>query len=98
MAGWVVVFAHGSSGGRPNSRNRLDARTLHQSGLATLLLDLLTTEELDRTNVVDIGLLAGRLMAVTRWLQAQPEVRGLPVGFFGAGMGLRSPCGPRRRW
>jgi putative phosphoribosyl transferase len=84
----IVVFAHGSGSSRHSPRNRLVAHALNHSRLATLLLDLLTpAEEGDRGNVFDIELLAGRLVGATRWLQAQPEARGLPVGFFGASTG-----------
>jgi putative phosphoribosyl transferase len=84
----VVVFAHGSGSSRHSPRNRLVARVLNQSGLATLLLDLLTPgEELVRANVFDIGLLAERLVGSTRWLWGQPQVAGLPVGYFGASTG-----------
>jgi putative phosphoribosyl transferase len=84
----MVVFAHGSGSGRHSPRNRLVARVLNQSRLATLLLDLLTpVEERDRAKVFDVGLLAGRLVGATRWLQSQPDAHGLPVGFFGASTG-----------
>jgi putative phosphoribosyl transferase len=84
----IVVFAHGSGSGRHSPRNRQVAHLLNHSRLATLLVDLLTpAEELDRANVFDIELLAGRLAGVTRWLQTQPEAHGLPVGFFGASTG-----------
>jgi putative phosphoribosyl transferase len=84
----VVVFAHGSGSSRHSPRNRLVARVLNQSGLATLLLDLLTPwEEPVRANVFDIGLLAERLVGSTRWLHGQPQVGSLPVGYFGASTG-----------
>jgi putative phosphoribosyl transferase len=84
----MVVFAHGTSSGRHSPRNRQLARALNQSRLATLLLDLVTlAEEVDRGTVFDVELLAGRLAGVTRWLQTQPEARGLPVGFLGASTG-----------
>jgi putative phosphoribosyl transferase len=55
---------------------------------ATLLLDLLTTdEELDRAKVFDIPLLAARLVAVTRWAQTDTQTTGLPIGYFGASTG-----------
>src|SRR5919198_1182027 len=41
----AVLFAHGSGSSRHSPRNRFVASALHQSGLATLLLDLLTAEE-----------------------------------------------------
>jgi putative phosphoribosyl transferase len=84
----IVVFAHGSGSGRHSPRNRLVAGALNQGGLGTLLLDLLTAdEERSRANVFDIGLLADRLAGATGWLRAQPEARGLPIGYFGASTG-----------
>jgi putative phosphoribosyl transferase len=84
----VVVFAHGSGSSRHSSRNRFVASVLNQAKLATLLFDLLSPEEeLDRTNVFDVELLADRLGEVTRWVRVQPETRGLPIGYFGASTG-----------
>jgi len=61
---------------------------LNGSGLATLLFDLLTgSEELDRANVFDIELLGRRLVDVTRWVGDQPQLSGLPIGYFGASTG-----------
>lgn len=84
----VVVFAHGSGSSRHSPRNRFVARVLNEGRLGTLLFDLLTTEEeLDRGNVFDVELLAGRLGTVTRRLAGQPAVAGLPIGYFGASTG-----------
>jgi putative phosphoribosyl transferase len=84
----VVVFAHGSGSSRKSPRNQYVASVLHHAGLATLLFDLLTPdEELDRTNVFDIQLLAGRLAEATRYLQGDSGTSGLPVGYFGASTG-----------
>ena len=84
----LVVFAHGSGSSRHSPRNRFVAGVLNAAGLGTLLIDLLSEdEELDRTRVFDIELLAGRLEAATAWLRAQPESEGLAVGYFGASTG-----------
>ena len=84
----AVIFAHGSGSSRHSPRNRYVAAVLTHAGLGTLLFDLLTPdEELDRANVFDIGLLAGRLTDVTRWLATQPGAAHLPVGYFGASTG-----------
>jgi putative phosphoribosyl transferase len=84
----AVVFAHGSGSSRHSPRNRYVAAVLNDARLATLLFDLLTPdEELDRANVFDIELLAHRLVDVTGWLRAQPGIRGLPIGYFGASTG-----------
>jgi putative phosphoribosyl transferase len=95
----VVVFAHGSGSSRTSPRNMFVAGALHVVGLGSLLFDLLTPEEeADRANVFDIGLLAGRLSAATAWLRAQPGLRHVPVGYFGASTGaaaaLRAAAGP----
>ncbi|MGZ4251499.1 MAG: phosphoribosyltransferase family protein, partial [Solirubrobacteraceae bacterium] len=84
----LIVFAHGSGSSRRSPRNRQVARALNERGLATLLLDLLTVEEeRDRANVFDIGLLAERLVAATRWARHAPPVASLPLGYFGASTG-----------
>lgn len=88
----VVLFAHGSGSSRFSPRNRHVAGLLQEAGLATLLMDLLTTEEeaADRATGhlrFDVGLLAERLVAATDWLNRQPETRDLAVGCFGASTG-----------
>ena len=84
----LILFAHGSGSSRHSPRNRQVARALNERQLGTLLLDLLTVEEeLDRANVFDIGLLAERLVAATRWAQREPQIAKLPVGYFGASTG-----------
>ena len=91
-AGGIVVFAHGSGSSRFSPRNRLVAASLNQGGLGTLLVDLLTASEGEideRTGALrfDIALLGRRLVGALDWLSEQPEVRGLPVGLFGASTG-----------
>jgi putative phosphoribosyl transferase len=84
----LVIFAHGSGSSRLSPRNREVAATLHDARLATLLFDLLTDEEgRHRDRVFDIPLLARRLEGVTRWAIAEPDTRGLPIGYFGASTG-----------
>lgn len=88
----IVLFAHGSGSSRHSPRNRYVAQVLQQEGLATLLLDLLTTEEdaIDmRTRQLrfDIELLAARLVGATDWLQQKPATQPLSIGYFGASTG-----------
>ena len=84
----LVIFAHGSGSGRLSPRNNYVAEALHKSGLATLLLDLLTPEEeVRRSNVFDIPLLATRLLLATAWAREQAETARLPIGYFGASTG-----------
>lgn len=87
-ASGIVLFAHGSGSGRHSPRNQNVAERLRDSGIATLLLDLLTPdEERDRANVFDIRLLASRLVAATDWVQHVEQTRDLPIGYFGASTG-----------
>lgn len=84
----LVLFAHGSGSSRASPRNRQVATALNTRGIATLLFDLLTTdEERQRTKVFDIPLLAARLEQATLWAHAQPELAQLPIGYFGASTG-----------
>ena len=41
----IVLFAHGSGSSRHSPRNRYVARLLNEAKLATLLIDLLTSDE-----------------------------------------------------
>jgi len=84
----LILFAHGSGSSRFSPRNNFVAAELRQAGLATLLFDLLSqSEEQDRANVFDIELLAERLAAATEWVQSSPELRSMPIGYFGASTG-----------
>ena len=84
----VVAFAHGSGSSRRSPRNVEVAERLRVAGLATLLFDLLTDVEAhDRGKVFDIALLARRLEGAVGWLRADPDVRELPIAFFGASTG-----------
>jgi putative phosphoribosyl transferase len=88
----VVLFAHGSGSSRFSSRNRYVASVLHQTKLATLLIDLLTSDEeaIDARTAhlrFDIALLAKRLVAATDWLTQYPATQNLPIGYFGASTG-----------
>ncbi len=88
----LVIFAHGSGSSRLSPRNRRVAGMLNRGALATLLIDLLTKEEeaVDMRTAelrFDIGLLIRRLTAVTEWAGAQPELKSLPIGYFGASTG-----------
>jgi pimeloyl-ACP methyl ester carboxylesterase len=88
----VVIFAHGSGSSRHSSRNQSVARALRESGLGTLLFDLLTAEEEQaeirtRHLAFNIPFLADRLVAVTKWARRQPVCRDLNVGYFGASTG-----------
>jgi dienelactone hydrolase len=84
----VVVLAHASGSGRHSPRAALIACALHDAGLATLRVDLMTPHEerLDRHTRslrFDIEWLADRIIGVTHWVRMQ-AAPGLPIGYAGA--------------
>lgn len=84
----IVVFAKAGTSTRRDSRNRSIAGQLHDSGLATLLVDLLTERErrADRQSrhyQYDIARLGMRLSAAVEWVFEQPW-HPLRIGLFGA--------------
>jgi len=84
----VVAFAHGSGSSRFSPRNQHVAGVLQSRGLATLLIDLLEEDEAeDRDCVFDIPRLVVRLQAAADWLGQEAQLRGLPLGYFGASTG-----------
>jgi pimeloyl-ACP methyl ester carboxylesterase len=87
----LVVFSHGSGSSRLSPRNRFVAEMLRHKDLGTLLFDLLTPEE-DEVYATrfDIDLLTERLIAVTRWLEGNPQTAGLSLGYFGSSTGAAS--------
>jgi putative phosphoribosyl transferase len=91
-AAGLVVFAHGSGSSRFSRRNRAVANVIEHAGFGTLLLDLLTRdEEAEDEHTAehrfDIPLLSRRVIGVADWAQARPDLRQLPIGFFGASTG-----------
>lgn len=84
----LVLFAHGGGGGRLSPRNNYVARILRESGIGTLLMDLvMIDEEEDHSRRVDADLLAQRILITTDWLAESPETKHLRVGYFGADTG-----------
>lgn len=88
----LVLFAHGSGSSRHSPRNRYVAEVLRQSGLGTLLMDLLTADEeaVDQYTShlrFDIPLLSERLVGATDWVKNDPDLKHLKIGYFGASTG-----------
>lgn len=88
----IVVFAHGSGSSRHSPRNRWVAQRLHEAGLGTLLMDLLTPEEEAADQQTghyrfDIPLLAHRLVSAAEWLAQASATSALGLGYFGASTG-----------
>lgn len=91
-AAGVVLFAHGSGSSRYSPRNQYVARVIRESGVGTLLFDLLTPEEERIDNYTrefrfDIDLLARRLIGSTKWLAGHAEASRLCPGYFGSSTG-----------
>jgi len=88
----LILFAHGSGSSRQSSRNRYVAGVLQRGGLATLLIDLLTSEE-EQVDIktarfrFNIPLLATRMLQATDWLRSDPATQELNIGFCGASTG-----------
>ena len=88
----VVLFAHGSGSSRYSPRNQFVARVLHDAGMATLLIDLLTVREEEYDQYTghlrfNIDLLGERVAQVTDWLTQYSVTRDLNIGYFGASTG-----------
>ncbi len=88
----LVLFAHGSGSSRHSPRNRYVAQVLNDAKIATLLFDLLTSEEgerdaFDRSLRFDIELLARRVIGTIDWAAEQPDLREFGIGLFGASTG-----------
>jgi len=84
----IIVFAHGSGSSQLSARNRMVAQSLQNKGFATLLFDLLSSEEIDSaSNIFDISLLTRRLLAKLREIEINPRLAGLPIGLYGSSTG-----------
>jgi pimeloyl-ACP methyl ester carboxylesterase len=91
-ASGIVIFAHGSGSSRNSPRNRFVAGVLQESGLATLLFDLLTAKEESIDSVTgqlrfDIDFLARRLIGVVDWSARNKDTQDLNIGCFGTSTG-----------
>ena len=98
----IVVFAHGSGSSKSSKRNQLVSEKLNKNNIATLLFDLLTSEEqtfdtqLEKMslkipgailNKFNISLLTKRLSMVTDWVRSYQSTRKLPMGYFASSTG-----------
>ena len=88
----LIVFAHGSGSSRQSRRNRDVAEALGSGGFASLLLDLLTSQEesvdqFTREFRFDVERLGRRVVAAVDWIAAQDELGAMSIGCFGASTG-----------
>ncbi len=88
----LVVFAHGSGSSRHSPRNRYVAEALNEHRLGTLLIDLLSLEE-EKVDLqtrhlrFDIPMLADRLTGIANWVENEPQIKHLKLGYFGSSTG-----------
>ncbi len=88
----IVIFAHGSGSSRFSPRNKFVAKELNKAGFATLLLDLLTSEEEAEDSETselrfNMELLSERIVAASKWSRQKESILALPIGYFGASTG-----------
>ncbi len=84
----LIIFAHGSGSSRFSPRNSMAAEAFQRRGHATLLFDLLTTEEAaGRQKTFDIAMLTGRVVEAIDWARDDDRLFALPLGLFGASTG-----------
>jgi putative phosphoribosyl transferase len=88
----TVVFAHGSEMSRFSSGSLHTVRAFEQQGLAVVAFDLLGSDELAEEICsgkpqLDVPRMASRYLAARAWVGRQPELRGLPWGILGTGIG-----------
>jgi putative phosphoribosyl transferase len=88
----VVILVQGCGNSRFNRRTRMVAQHLYDQKFGTLLPDLLTPDE-EREDALtaalrfDVTFLADRLLGATKWVGNDSEAAGLPIGYFGTGIG-----------
>jgi putative phosphoribosyl transferase len=87
----LIILVHSTSRGRYSQSSQHIAAVLHQAGLATLAINLLTLHEEasdGRTKYLlfNANLLAERLGGATDWLILNPITQALRMGYFGMGI------------
>ncbi len=87
----LITFSHGTGSSRFSPRNNFIAQYLNKKGFATFLFDLWTREEdMDPSLRFDVGLLANRLVEVTRSLMKSTFTKNIPMAYIGDSTGAAS--------
>ena len=95
----LVIFAHASGNGRKSPRNIFIAKELNKQNIATLLFDLLSAEEDNKTeNRSNIELLTDRLVGVTKWCMEHEKTKHMQIGYFGASTGAAAALSAAAYW
>lgn len=86
----LVIFGHGieSETEHPHQSVLTLARAFHQHGLATLVVDLFSSDEIaldERTSFFrqNIDIMQQRLVGTAEWFLENPSTENLSVGYFG---------------
>ncbi|MEO8971355.1 MAG: hypothetical protein ABI406_07135 [Ktedonobacteraceae bacterium] len=87
----IVLLAHGSRNTSDGHYNTNFAPLFHESGLATLMVDLITEEEdiLDKETGFfrdNISILSQRILGVASWMTENDETQNYSIGYFGVGI------------
>ncbi len=84
----IIIFVHESGSSRCGAHDLAMAHVFADAGFGALLLDFLAEGEArDHTSVLDVDLLADRVLAAIDWIRAQPRYRSIRLGLFGSGKG-----------
>ena len=79
----AILFANLGGNNRVKPPSDYVASVLRNARLATLWVDLLTSQEARKRELhSDVALLAGRMNAACDWLHQYPITRDLPIGLF----------------
>jgi pimeloyl-ACP methyl ester carboxylesterase len=84
----IVLFAHDDGADRFVPIDNAVANEVRRGGIATLAADLVTRA--DPTGVSpdsSLRRLTERLCGIIDWCWREPQLRGLPIGLYGVGMG-----------
>ena len=92
LARGLVIFVHDTGSSRDSTQDQFIARVLEKGGIGYLLLDLLTDQE-EKQEIEtqeyskNLPFLTERVLAATRWVKEQEELKDLPLGYLGIGTG-----------
>lgn len=85
----LIIFVDDQGKGQHDSRNVHVAQILQREGFATLLVDLLTSDEVaNQPNTLNINHLAERIGDVCKWASLNPQTEHLNIGIFGYNTGV----------
>lgn len=87
----MVLLAHGSRNTSDRNYNKNFAPLFHASGMATLMIDLITEEEdtLDKETGYfrdNASILSQRILGAASWLTENTETQNYSIGYFGVGI------------